>query len=183
MNKNSQQDQPSRLSVALLEKPINPQLRREFPWWLRRTRYIYIRFLRLRALPKEIALGFAIGVFSGCFPLFGVQMIFAVLLAALLKANKLAAAAGTWVSNPITSVPLFLFNFKVGKLFLPWVNLSVDELYLQSDTELMESGLTFVFTLFFGCLIVGSVASIATYFLVLRLIHSSQNLRSSKRQH
>ncbi|MBR8829037.1 MAG: DUF2062 domain-containing protein [Gomphosphaeria aponina SAG 52.96 = DSM 107014] len=148
---------------------------RELHWWLRRIRYFYIRFLRLQGKPQKIALGLAIGVFLNFFPVFGVQMIFAVIFASLLKANKFAAAAGTWVSNPITDVPLFLFNFQVGRLLLPWFDLSVDQLYLLSYPELMESGLAFIFTLFFGGLVVGSVASISTYFLSLYLITRWRN--------
>ena len=63
------------------------------------------------------AKGIAIGVFSGCFPFFGFQTLFGIFLAKLAKGNIFLAAIGTWISNPFTYVPLYYFNYKVGKIF------------------------------------------------------------------
>ena len=93
-----------------------------------------------------------------------------VLLAALLRGNKLAAVAGTWISNPITYVPIFVFNFKVGKLLLGSRDLSVGAIDFQSLSELMELGYALIGTLLLGCFVVGSVLAFCTYFLSLRLI-------------
>ena len=64
------------------------------------------------------AKGLAIGVFSGCFPFFGLQTLIGLFLAKLFKGNLLLAALGTWISNPLTYVPLYYFNYKVGAIFL-----------------------------------------------------------------
>lgn len=63
----------------------------------------YIRFLKLRGEPREIALGFALGVFIAFSPTIGVQMVLAIFLAALLKWSKLAVAVAVWISNPLTA--------------------------------------------------------------------------------
>ena len=68
--------------------------------------------------PSQRALGLGVGIFSGCFPLFGVQTLMGVFLAKILKANRILAALGTWISNPFTYVPLYYFNYKVGSLLL-----------------------------------------------------------------
>ncbi|NES80366.1 MAG: DUF2062 domain-containing protein [Moorea sp. SIO2B7] len=158
----------------VLEKPPSPSLKsrrtKPKPWWLRRWRYFYKSLLRLRGKPKAIARGFSIGVFAGCFPLLGLQIMIGVLLAALLRGNKLASVAGTWISNPITYVPIFVFNFKVGKLLLGSRDLSVAAIDFQSLSELMELGYTIIATLLLGCFVVGSVLAFCTYFLSLRLI-------------
>ncbi|MGB3200701.1 MAG: DUF2062 domain-containing protein, partial [Nodosilinea sp.] len=84
------------------------------PQWRRQIRYIYLRFLRLQGTSEQLARGLASGVFSGCFPLFGFQIILGIATATLLRGNRIMAAAATWVSNPFTYVPLFTFNYQVG---------------------------------------------------------------------
>ena len=151
-------------------------------WWRRQWRYFFLRLLRLRGKPRAIARGLAIGVFSGCFPLFGLQIIMGVLLAAIFRSNKIAAVAGTWISNPFTYVPIFAFNFQVGKLILgnydlAFVNLGNFD--LQSLQTLLKAGYSFAFALFIGCFTVGSFLSITTYFFSLRLL---LKLRASSRK-
>ena len=74
----------------------------------------YQRFVKIRGCPREIAKGFALGIFLGMSPTMGFQMILAVPLAALFRWNKLAAAAGVWISNPITAPLLYGSTYLVG---------------------------------------------------------------------
>ncbi|MFO0103826.1 MAG: DUF2062 domain-containing protein, partial [Cyanobium sp.] len=55
----------------------------------------------------ERARGLAAGIFCGCFPFFGLQTLLGIGLASVLRGNHLLAAAGTWISNPFTYVPLY----------------------------------------------------------------------------
>jgi uncharacterized protein (DUF2062 family) len=64
------------------------------------------------------ARGLAAGIFCGCFPFFGLQTLLGVALASLVRGNHLLAAAGTWISNPLTYVPLYWFNYQLGSLLL-----------------------------------------------------------------
>ncbi|MBW3041251.1 DUF2062 domain-containing protein [Prochlorococcus marinus] len=66
--------------------------------------------------PSQRALGFGVGIFSGCFPFFGLQTLMGVFLAKILKGNTILAAVGTWISNPFTYLPLYYFNFRIGSL-------------------------------------------------------------------
>ena len=75
------------------------------------------------------AKGLAIGVFSGCFPFFGLQTLIGVFFAKLAKGNVLLAAIGTWISNPFTYVPLYYLNYKVGSIFF---NTSSNEIIEKS---------------------------------------------------
>ena len=56
----------------------------------------YERFLKIRGQPREIALGFALGLFVGMTPFIGLHTVTAVPLAALLKWNKISAAVAVW---------------------------------------------------------------------------------------
>ena len=68
--------------------------------------------------PGQMARGLAIGVFCGCFPLFGLQTLLGIALASALRANHLLAAVGTWISNPVTYLPLYWLNYQVGEILL-----------------------------------------------------------------
>lgn len=94
--------------------------KRKSQWqiWQKTWRYPYLRFIRLRGSTEAIARGLAVGVFAGMFPIFGFQMAIAVVLAAFVRGNKIVAAAATWVSNPLSYLPLFAFNFQVGRWLL-----------------------------------------------------------------
>ncbi len=63
---------------------------------------------------KSVSRGLAVGLFAAFIPL-PIQMVVAVLLAILFRGNLLTAAAGTWITNPITFIPLNYFIFMVGK--------------------------------------------------------------------
>jgi len=69
-------------------------------------RYIYLRLVRVGGDPVHIGLGFAVGVFLGIFPTFGVGTPLALLIASLLRWNRIAAVLGSLVMNPFTA-PFF----------------------------------------------------------------------------
>ncbi|CAB5082324.1 hypothetical protein D3OALGA1CA_321 [Olavius algarvensis associated proteobacterium Delta 3] len=74
----------------------------------------YERFLRIRGKPREIALGFALGIFCGMSPFFGLQMATAFFFAALFKWNKLSSMIGCWISNPVTMPIIYPVTYLVG---------------------------------------------------------------------
>jgi uncharacterized protein (DUF2062 family) len=174
------QQNSSRLARQLT--PPERIYRRNLAFWLlKRYRWFYRRLLRLRGKPVAIAKGIAVGVFAGCFPFFGFQTFLGIILAVLLRGSKVAAAVGTWISNPITYIPLFVLNFKVGKLLLGIESISSQEVNLESLSSLMESGSIFVTTLLVGCLVVGAIASTASYFLSLYIFRRLQHKRAKSR--
>ncbi len=82
-------------------------------------RFFIYRVLHVDDTPHRIALGLAIGIFITWTPTIGLQMVLTVLLAALMRANKLVGVPFVWISNPITALPLYGFNFLVGRWVLP----------------------------------------------------------------
>jgi len=140
-----------------------PTSRRPRHPWQRRLRYFYLRLIRLRSTPPAIARGMALGVFAGWFPFFGVQTIFSVVLAAAFRGNKLVAAAATWVSNPLTYVPIYAFNFQVGCWLLGWDQQSLDRVNWRSWSQMSELGSAFVTRILFGSFVAGLVAAAIAY--------------------
>ena len=77
-------------------------------------RRLYDRFVRIRGQPREIALGFALGVFVALTPTMGIQMPIAVFGAAILKWSKISAAFGVWITNPLTAPFIYAATYFVG---------------------------------------------------------------------
>ncbi|MBE9079304.1 DUF2062 domain-containing protein [Romeria aff. gracilis LEGE 07310] len=150
--------------------------------WRRTFRYFYLRFLRLRGSPREIARGLAAGVFAGAFPFFGFQTIFGIALAAVVRGNKIMAAAGTWISNPLTYVPIYAFNFKLGSLLLGMSSSEIDFSSQQSIREWMSMGMDISAALIVGSCLVGLVASVIGYSVGLNLAVRYRQARRQKRQ-
>ncbi|MBU6229906.1 MAG: DUF2062 domain-containing protein [Cyanobacteria bacterium REEB459] len=140
------------------------------PTWQRTLKYYYLRLLRLQGSPEYLARGIASGVFSGCFPLFGLQIIIGLALATLLRGNRLMAAAATWVSNPLTYLPLFSFNYQVGYWLLGRPS-NRDLTELDSWQAWMDMGTEVSTRLLLGSCIVGLGAAITSYYGGLALIY------------
>jgi uncharacterized protein (DUF2062 family) len=104
------------------------------------------------------ARGLAAGVFMGCFPIFGFQTLLGVALASLVRGNHLLAVAGTWISNPITDLPLIWINYQLGCLLLgPGKGWPGGPL-LHHET-LRQLGWDFTSRLLLGSALVGLVAA------------------------
>jgi hypothetical protein len=81
-------------------------------------RRYYLQWTRLEGDPGNLALGIALGVFAGVMPVIPFQTILALTLALVFRASKVAAALGTWVSNPLTWTFLYYSSYKLGAWFL-----------------------------------------------------------------
>ncbi|NJL01540.1 MAG: DUF2062 domain-containing protein [Spirulinaceae cyanobacterium RM2_2_10] len=150
----------------------------------RRLRYYYYRFLRLQGSPQAIARGLAAGVFAGCFPIFGFQTLVGIAIAIPARGNKIAAAAGTWVSNPFTYVPIYFFNLRLGERLLgrPVDLTGLDGQAADFGTQLLNLGSDVVLTLFLGCAVSGLVLATLGYALGLWAIQRFQHSRRQRRR-
>ncbi len=119
--------------------------------------------------PGQRALGLALGIFSGCFPLFGLQSVLAIILASLFRGNRLLAIIGTWISNPFTYVPLYWFNYQLGCYFLGSGEGLLDFKKLTLGTFL-ESGWIFISRLLLGSSLVGCVLGIIAGVIIYAFI-------------
>ena len=123
---------------------------------------------RQEGTPAQRARGLAAGVFCGCYPFFGLQIFLSVGVASVVRGNHLLAAAGTLVSNPLTYLPLYWFNYLVGcRLLGPGqgrINLS--EL---NRSSLWAQGWEFSQRILLGSTVVGMVMAIASGWMAYRL--------------
>ncbi|NES74026.1 MAG: DUF2062 domain-containing protein, partial [Okeania sp. SIO2D1] len=125
--------------------------------------------------------GIAAGVFAGCFPFLGFQTIIGLILATIIKGNRIAAVASTWISNPLTYVPIFAFNFQIGHLLLGGEDFVTNEIQWSSWDNLMELGLFFMLTLILGSFCVGLITSIGSYIVSSWAIGNIRKSKGTKR--
>ena len=154
-----------------------PRRARKFLWLRKPLRLTYLKLWRLRGRPKFVAKGLAVGVFAGCFPFLGMQSILGIFLATMFKASRVAAVAATWISNPLTYVPIFVFNYKIGKLLLRTEDTVSLPLDLKSFTAFKEQGATFAIALLTGSFVVGMILAVITYFYGLAILERWKNNR------
>ncbi len=160
----------------------------------RKIRYLYLRLIRLRGEPHELALGMAIGVFAGLTPTMPFHIIMAVALALCFRASKITAAVGVWVSNPLTWVPIYLYNYKLGALIigLPETNSAFSSIMnaIQLSGEgslgvakaLIGSSSAVIAAFLIGGLAMGITGSIASYFLFLYIFKRIRIWRQSRKE-
>lgn len=149
----------------------------------RSLRYLYLRFLRLRGSAKDVARGMALGVFIGITPTMGVQMPIALFVAMLLKENKIAAIIGVWISNPMTAIPIYAYNFKIGKYILGTPDIKMPN--FTSLQEVLALGHDLIMPLFVGSIVAGifsaAIAYVLTYYIYSGILKEREIIRQWKR--
>src|SRR5690606_6733163 len=154
--------------------------------WFRRTRMAYLRQLprrkkmhggflhRLlgeRLFDKKlwkpdqgtVAAGMAVGVFIGFLPTYNFQFILAGVLAYLLKVNISAAAMGTLVTNPLTTIPIIGLQYKLGV----WLAGPPDPEELARYHGILRAVLGYGKPYLVGSFITASLGALIGYFAVV----------------
>ncbi len=136
--------------------------------FLRQTKLMVVRFVRLRGQADEIAKGVALGIFIGMTPTFGLQMIIAIFLAFLLRENRLAAVLGVWVTNPVTAPVIYAIEYEVGRILLGLQRVSRPPEFTFGEFAAM--GYEVIGPLWVGGLLAGVLCGSLAYFVTLRLV-------------
>ncbi len=126
---------------------------------------------------RSIAGAAFIGIFCAFLPM-PFQMLLAALLAIAYKSNLPLSVVLVWISNPLTYIPIFLFNYRVGAWLL---NLPITRPEETSIHWLLEQ----LIPLWIGSLATGLVLAAIAFglvkltwrVLVQRRWHARKNLR------
>ncbi|MGD8368729.1 MAG: DUF2062 domain-containing protein [Desulfobacterales bacterium] len=136
----------------------------------------YERFLKIRGTPREIGLGFALGLFVGMSPTLGFQMAIAVFFAVLFKWNKISAAVGVWISNPVTAPVIYPVTYLLGAKVV-----GIEQLYPFPKTmdmswflEMLWSTPEIISLMTLGGVILGIPLAVAGYFFAFSAVNKYQ---------
>jgi uncharacterized protein len=146
--------------------------RGNFSRWTEPIKKAYFRFLKIRGNPREIALGFALGIFVGMTPFMGLHTAIAVPLAALLKWNKFSAALAVWISNPLSAPVVYGITYYIGEkvLFIQNGYKLPTEFNLDALLYTLRSAPEIIGILLVGGVVVGLPLAAAAYFFALKTI-------------
>jgi uncharacterized protein len=140
----------------------------------------YQKFLSLKGEPKNIAMGFAMGVFVGVTPTIPFHTGLLVALGLASRQNITSAYIGAWaISNPVTAPLFYVIEYQIGKhlLGLGGTSLTMPD---HSVASILDFGWDVTFPLLTGGLILAPFFAIPAYFIAHRIILT---IRRKKRHH
>ena len=137
-------------------------------------RFYLKKLLELKDRPDETAKGLALGVFIGFLPVNGFQVIIAVTIAALTRVSKIAAAIGTHVTNPWTTIPVLIIDYYVG-CFLLGRHSCMPSVDFTSLSSLLNAGKEIIVPMFVGGAFLGAIFSVLSYFGIKKLLSREVN--------
>ena len=76
------------------------------------------RLIHLNESPYRIAMGCACGIFCSALPIFG-QTFIGMIAALVLRASVIASLPWTWISNPLTTLPMWYGGYRLGIWIMP----------------------------------------------------------------
>lgn len=130
-----------------------------------KVKKLFIKLLKSHSSTQEVSDGLAIGVFIAFLPILGIQMYVAFGLTELMRKNVIAAILAVWITNPLTAVPIYLFNLWVGNFFYNQP-VSLDELYVTITSldlhHILSAGKDILIPLWLGSVVVGLILAFIT---------------------
>jgi uncharacterized protein (DUF2062 family) len=135
-----------------------------------RIEFFFDKIRTLRGDPHYIALGMAVGVFTGITPTVPFQTVIAVTLAYLLKASKSAAVIGTLTANPLTLPIYYVGSYNIATSLL---GCSIPgDIQFSSVSELLALGRDVTLAMITGGVLLGLVPAMATYLITRRFFQT-----------
>ena len=162
--------------------------------WHRRWWHVCMKTLRgvtrLEDTPYRIAMGSACGMSVALLPIFG-QMLLGMGLARLMRSNVIASMPWTWITNPLTTFPIWYGCYRVGSMLLMRDSVQMSEIHklfhrVDSDglfVTLREGGsllLGILLPLWLGTLLIGVMFGAIVYVLVFRAVSFVQARRAER---
>jgi uncharacterized protein (DUF2062 family) len=144
--------------------------------------FIHHHLFVLQTTPHQLALGMAIGIFVGFLPIMGAQTAVSVPIAMLFRASKITAAIGVWISNPVTFIPFYYFNFEAGKWILGMHNIKFTLNSHITFWQLLHLGKEILYPLWVGCIVLGALAAPLTYVITYFVIVLYKNKHEKQYQ-
>ncbi|CAK7011069.1 MAG: hypothetical protein DELT_02086 [Desulfovibrio sp.] len=145
-------------------------------------RYWYLRLVRIQASPHNIAIGLAAGVFIGLLPVLPFQTVLAVALAFIVRGSKIAAALGTWISNPLNWIPLYMTCYYVGKAVVPFDVPPFNPSQIEM-TQMIEMGWKFFAVMMIGGFVIATPIAVVSYFVAFKGVQTYRARRKAKLSH
>ena len=156
------------------------------------TKYYFLRLIRIKGEPYDLAMGMALGIFCAMLPIIPFHIALAVAMALVFRVSKITALIGVLVCNPFTFYILYFLNYRIGAFIL---NLHEDNRGFSSIMSMQTSEWTMgaifriahasrdiIAAFVIGGLIMGMAAAIPTYFIFLKVFSFMRDWRQKRRE-
>ena len=121
----------------------------------------FLEVIRTKTSPHNIALGFAIGSFISILPTPGFNLLLGFFVLLIFeKVNKFSLFAGILFWNPLTSIPIYYYSYKLGDLLFGQSTLIVYNLSIFKHVYI------FARRFLVGNLIIALTISLISYFVL-----------------
>lgn len=147
----------------------------------------WARLQEVRDTPHAVSLGFAAGIYIGFFPLVGLKTLLALLLAWLLRSNKIAAVVGVTlhdISLPVAPV-LMRMEYDIGYWLLSHPHHLPSSLVHPGHDSLRHylnwhAMLTTGEPVIVGAAILGAPVAAAIYFAMLAMLKARERRKAAR---
>ena len=138
---------------------------------------LYRKIVLEQASPEYIARGWAIGMFFGCLLPFGVQLLFSIPAAFILRGSKIGATVGTFITNHFTIFVIYPLQCYFGAFLIgkPLSYSAISEamsgvIEKQNWDSLLALGWDIVIAFFVGGALIALFFTPITYFLIKSIV-------------
>ncbi len=121
--------------------------------------------------PHRISIAFALGIFIGMSPLFGIHTLLGLAVAYVFRLNKLVTIVGVYVTNPWTIIPIYTFSTWVGARCLR-INKILPDIDWRNITlgGLLNDFAPLLMPFIVGTVLISVLASVVSYVVVFHLL-------------
>lgn len=150
--------------------------------WYARLWFVTWRTVRgvvlLEDSAERIARGSAAGIFASALPVFG-QTFIGMLIARVLRGNVVASLPWSWISNPLTTLPIWYGGYRLGLWLIPGdqpvlTYTDIAQIIERFNHTSWSDGFSAMFSalagaigpLWLGTTVMGIVLAIPGYFLI-----------------
>lgn len=151
----------------------------KYPWYLRPFQVLLRHPTFFSVSRRSVAGALWLGLFIALLPI-PAQTILAPLAAILFRVNLPIAFAAVWITNPITWVPVYFFEYRLGLLIL---DLAAEPFTIELSWRwIMEDLPRYWRALFLGSLVTATVVASTAYVFLSVAWRVAVNVRYRRRQ-
>jgi uncharacterized protein (DUF2062 family) len=158
----------------------------------RLKQYYYLKFVRIKGDPKDIAWGACIGALIGTMPVMPFHTIGIIAVCFLTRTSAMAGLFSSLVvSNPFTYIPIYYLSMVIGNFLTPYevtwtkihdiLNVIISGYGFKESVAILTSqGSEMIIVMFTGGLMLALPTALFWYFFTLRLFLKIREKRRQK---
>lgn len=156
------------------------------------TKYYFLRLIRIKGEPYDLAMGMALGIFSAMLPIIPFHIALAVALALVFRVSKITALIGVFACNPFTFYILYFLNYRIGAFILNLhednrgfssiMSMQTSEWTMDTILRIAHASWDIIAAFVIGGLIMGVAAAVPAYFIFLNFFNFMRDWRQKRRE-